>query len=165
MRVRIATALACVLALSACSRESRASNQPGARSSRTPEAAGGTASADRELEFSTFWNEFRAALLAGDETRLKSLTRFPLATRGPLDSDPVVAITSAGFPALLDRALAQDPGMREETDTLRAYVERTQTPPAKALGTSGATARVASFAFERVDGRWRLTMIYIDKPN
>ena len=74
--------------------------------------------------FSTFWNEFRPAVLAGLVDEVASMTRFPLEVRGPDDADPVVTKDRDSFGGVLEQVMNQDSGVRAEGETVRQYLQR-----------------------------------------
>ena len=109
-------------------------------------------------DFGSFWTMFRRAALENDITTLVTMTRFPLESRGPTDSDPVVRITREEFPQRFRSLLEQDSGMRAEPETLRECIERMVT-----VNVITGSARVADLAFEQVEGRWWLVRVYRSK--
>ena len=87
------------------------------------------------------------------------MARFPLEARGASDSDPVVRQDQTQFKATMSRILAQDSGTRPEPDTVRQFIERTNTVNASNVEPDGGAARVGDFVFERVDGSWWLVRV------
>lgn len=114
-------------------------------------------------EFATFWTGFRTAVLAGERDRIASMTEFPFRTRGPLDSDPVRTHDRAGFPRLLDRLLAQDPGTARETSTMRRLIQDKTAITERDVNSMGNQARVGNFVFRKVGEHWVFTLAYLDE--
>ena len=108
-----------------------------------------------------FWSAFRAAVAATDREALASLTEFPVQTRGPSDSDPVVPQERASFVRMLGQLLETDSGMKPEPETMRDLIGRT--PELRPSSAGGASVRLGSFVFREVQGRWRFTMAYLDE--
>lgn len=132
--------------------------------SAAPSCSQPTGGQEAPLEgFQKFWSGFRQGVLAGDKDKVASLAAFPFKTRGILDSDPVKAYDRASFLRLFDQLLDQDPGLSREPETMRRLIERTTTVTDKVLGTGGQTARVGVFTFQRMNGRWRFTMAYLEE--
>ena len=100
---------------------------------------------------------------ANDKDKVASMTRFPFKTKGQTDSDPVKTHTKGSFLKIWDKILQADPGLRPETDTMRRYVERKATITSKDLGSGKGSARIGTFVFEKVQGKWLFTMAYLDE--
>jgi len=110
--------------------------------------------------FAEFWSAFQSATSDGDVTAVERFVRFPLATRGPMDGDPVVQHEQGTFPPLWSQLLEQDPGPRLEPETLRDYINRQDSAPSDAVEDSGSAARVADLVFACRAGTWQLTMAF-----
>ncbi len=108
-----------------------------------------------------FWTAFRAAVAATDREALASLTEFPFQTRGPSDRDPLVPRDRGSFQRIVGQLLEADPGMRPQPETMRDLIARTSDLRPSPAG--GTTARLGSFVFREVQGRWRFTMAYLDE--
>jgi len=112
--------------------------------------------------FQAFWSDFRSAVLGGDRAKTLAMTAFPFKTRGPSDADPIISHDAASFSGLLDTLLTQDPGLKPEPETMRAFIERTPTVPTTTMGDGGQSARVGAFVFQWTSGRWKFTMAYTE---
>jgi hypothetical protein len=108
-----------------------------------------------------FWVAFRSAVAAGNPEGIAALADFPFQTRGPSDSDPVVPRDRAAFLQLVGQMLETDSGMKPEPEPMRALIART--PELRPSSAGGNSARVGSFVFRQVQGRWRFTMAYLDE--
>ncbi len=91
------------------------------------------------------------------------MTRFPFRTRGTLDTDSIVVYDRLAFLDIVDRLLAQDPGLRPEPETMRDLIDRTDSVTTRHLGDGGRTARIGVFVFERGPDGWRFARAYIDE--
>jgi hypothetical protein len=89
------------------------------------------------------------------------MTEFPFRTRGPNDRDPVVSHDRAAFLGMVAQLLDADSGMKPEPEAMRDLIKRTAKLQASPAGS--ASARLGSFVFQEVRGRWRFTMAYLDE--
>jgi hypothetical protein len=108
-----------------------------------------------------FWLAFRQALIDGDSARLIAWTTFPLTVRGDLDDDPVRTIGRSQFPALVRSILKEFAGDGEHA-TVREQVVATTSLNSRSFGGSDGKDffGVGPMNFQRVGGRWRLTVAY-----
>lgn len=113
-----------------------------------------------DASFATFWASFQSATVTGDVDEVQQYVRFPLFTRGPSDGDPFVPHQAEFFALLWSRLLEQDPGLRMEPETTRAFIARHAEAPAGAVDAGGENARVADLVFSCRAGTWQLTMAY-----
>jgi hypothetical protein len=129
--------------------------------------SGAYAQGSADASFAPFWQSFQQAVRSGDGDRVASVTQFPVAVHGQLDSDKVRRIDQVQFKKELPRWLAQDTGMSAEPEPLRDLILRTDAATigarAQNRATSGKTIRVGAFHFERQGDRWRLTRIYEER--
>src|SRR5699024_5707681 len=110
-----------------------------------------------EQNFTAFWTDFRAALLASDWAAAERMTRFPVEVHGDLDDDPVRKVERAKLPQLLQKLLTQNSGRDEKT--VRDQLQQTRTPEMPAPGAN--QVRVNDFHFERSGGQWRFVATYL----
>jgi hypothetical protein len=71
---------------------------------------GGTAAVGKtppSAALQSFWQAFRAAVVASDGVKLAELISFPLFVRGTFDEDPEYHIDRARFAKFLPRMLAE----------------------------------------------------------
>ena len=113
----------------------------------------------RQVDFSVYWRELRAALLSADPESASRWAEFPFTVRGEMDDDPVRQIERAGFADIVRRLLAQDVGLSAEPEPLSRYLQRFPSPPADAV--TGTTARVASMEFDLRPEGWRFVGAYL----
>jgi len=114
-------------------------------------------------EFRIFWTAFRSAALDGKREQVATMTEFPFRTRGPLDGDPVRTYDRPAFLRLFDRLLEQDPGLSRETSTMQRLIRDKTTIAGRELNEGATQARVGSFTFRKVNGRWLFTLAYLDE--
>ncbi len=108
--------------------------------------------------FDPFWSEFRKALLAGDEAKLRRLSAPVVRSHGELDDDPKLEVAAAGIKASLDRLVA-DPGEAEPGRSMRDLLN-SDDPGAPVPEEPATYRRVGPLVFEEGAGGWRLTEIY-----
>jgi len=113
----------------------------------------------KQVDFSAYWRDLRAALLSADSESASRLAEFPFAVRGEMDDDPVRQIERAGFADILRKLLAQDVGLSAEPEPLSRYLQRFPSPPADAV--TGTTARIASMQFALRPEGWRMVGAYL----
>lgn len=118
---------------------------------------GGLARAQDASGFAAFWGTFQQAVRTRDVGTLTSLTFFPLAVAGQLDSDPVRYVSKARFPRESRQFLGQDVGRSAAEEPMRAYILRTAPPASASAGTG--PVQVGTFRFEQRAGAWRLVRV------
>jgi len=74
--------------------------------------------------FQDFWVIFRNAVIENDTIKLVQLTKFPLETRGPQDSDPIVKYDSKNFIIVFQKYLKQDSGLGIDNETQLDLIKR-----------------------------------------
>jgi hypothetical protein len=117
---------------------------------------------NRQLDVQAFWSAFRGAVLTGDKNATASLAEFPFKTRGTLDNDPVMTIDKDSFIEMLDRILDQDPGLRQEPETMRELIRRTAAVPQESIENE-TMFRIGLFLFKKIRGKWRFVQAYIEE--
>lgn len=117
-------------------------------------------------DFFIFWAEFRSFVLAKDFSQLKVLSKFPLKTRGPLDSDPVVQFDQAKFSVLMknyfNQMSGQDPNNLKETEF--DLIRKTQNPNMQDMNEKKTEFRIGNAVFQKRKGKWFLTFLYLEEP-
>lgn len=120
-------------------------------------------------DFQPFWDQFRLAVENNDKNKVADLTQFPLETRGPDDSDPVISVSRDEFLIkVYDKAMNQFEdsvviGEKRIDMNLRESIVKKSTPSANDQQRADF-AFVLSMNFKRIGGRWKLTRIYIEEP-
>ena len=125
-------------------------------------------------DIKVFWTNFRNAVLSANYNEIKQFVKFPLKTRGPMDSDPIIEVNEENFEKTFKSFLQQYDGMREN-ETEYDWIKNHEMP--KMLGGSDYDnagnyidlvylendnmARFADMIIEKdSDGYWHLTLIY-----
>ncbi|HVK99353.1 MAG TPA: hypothetical protein VM553_06040 [Dongiaceae bacterium] len=121
-------------------------------------------SAAADVDFQSFWTQFRKAALASDYTALEKMSKMPLEVKGVDDSMPSQQLDSAKlkqvFPALLAQKIYRYEGDELSELTLRQVLEQTSSVKAQA---DAKDARVEQFEFAKTDGQWRLIRAYLEE--
>lgn len=123
-------------------------------------ASMGHASGDDD--FAAFWMEFRGAVLAANQAKLKEMTALPFTVEDSLDATTRIDEADA-VAALWPALLAQDVGLSAEPESMQHYVERHEAPADGDVDAGGDTARVGQFQFSRIDGHWKFTRAYLEQ--
>ena len=110
-----------------------------------------------------FWDAFRAGVRSNNHKQVADLTRFPLKTRGPMDSDPVETYGRAGFLKVYNKLVRQEVYSNNDAElqshTMRQIVEaQTLTPKLD----QGEKFSVEQFDFEKLEGKWRFVFAYLE---
>lgn len=112
---------------------------------------GACSARESELSPQQCWADFRQAVMAGDYQKLQSMTQFPLALHGAVDSIPVREVDRDQFEATLNKILAQPmasyEGDKLVTYTMRELVEKT-TAVDKGINDENKQFRVGELVFE-----------------
>ncbi|ONG56177.1 hypothetical protein BKE38_06630 [Pseudoroseomonas deserti] len=148
--------LACPLLASGCAAQAPAP---------APRAAAAASTSGIPSALQTQWQAFRAAVLAGDNAALASMTRFPLEVAGTLDDSGVQRIGQDRFAATLAKVLGHDSGLSpRQPQTNRDLVQRTESlaqDPRRPTATDDQ-ARVGALVFSRIGSQWKLTRVYLE---
>ncbi len=107
-------------------------------------------------DFNIFLGAFKKAILDKDSVALKSMTRFPLKTRGDLDTDPIIEYVEKDFMNIFNDFL-QRPTGTNINDLNESQLELlTKTNDSE----PGDYHRIGDMVFEKVDDKWNLVFIY-----
>lgn len=113
-----------------------------------------------------FWTQFRQAVIDNDKAAVADMARFPFPVRGADDSDPVKSLDRIGFLNIYERLVAQivyfPSGGQIISRSMRELIHDAAAPPA-ADPENGDSMRFHQFEFERIDGRWRLVIAYLEE--
>jgi hypothetical protein len=128
-----------------------------------------TSCAGAAEELRPFWDQFRQAVENNDQSKVAELTQFPLETRGPDDSDPVVPVSRVEFlTTIYDKAMGQFQdsvvvgGQRIDKNLKDAIVEKTALTAKDQP--SADFAFILAMQFNRIGGHWKLGRIYLEEP-
>lgn len=136
-----------------------ASKQP-ARLAPPPEPA---VDPRRDTVFRFFWVEFRQAVLDNDVSKIKSLTRFPFETKGPLEDDRTKKVISREFDLLWPRLLETDPhSWGPLRDSMKELIARRDEPRVEEISTEPkGEVQIGVFVFRKIKNRWLFTRAII----
>jgi len=130
-------------------------------------ATPGFAQGGPDPSFGAFWRAFQQAVRSNDIGAINGMTRFPLPVHGQTDADRVRRVNEKQTAAQLPKWLAQDSGLSEQPETMRALILRMDAAGIVSRGPNrGVTersVRLGSFLFEREADRWRLTRVYEER--
>lgn len=109
--------------------------------------------------FRFFWVEFRQAALGNDLSRIKSLTRFPFETKGPLEDDKKRKFLEKEFDVLWPRLLETDPhSWGPLRDSMKELIYRREEPSVEEIATEPTGhVHVGAFVFRKIKSRWFFT--------
>lgn len=138
---------------------------------KTPPTAVSPVSAEPVLDkhqqtvFRFFWVEFRKAVLDNDVAAVKSLTRFPFETKGPLEDDPKKKFVAKEFDLLWPRLLETDPhSWGPLRDSMKELIERREEPSVEEIATEpSGQVQVGVFVFRKIKNRWWLTRAIVSE--
>lgn len=114
-----------------------------------------------DTSFAEFWKIFRLSIINNDTLKLMELTNFPLETRGPQDSDPIVKYSKNQFTTVLKTFLKQDYDENETEFKLIERLEILKKGDQKEYVYDNNWARVGEFEFKFIKGKWKLTFAYL----
>jgi hypothetical protein len=107
-------------------------------------------------DFNIFLGAFKKAVLESDSVALKSMTRFPLKTRGDLDTDPIIEYAEKDFIKIFNDFLQRPTGTNINNlneSQLELLTKTNYLEPAE-------SHRIGDMVFEKVDDKWNLVFIY-----
>ena len=107
--------------------------------------------------FETFWLEYREAILNSRKDYLRGHTRFPLGVWGHLDEDPKFSIGEELFDEVFELYLSANHEVNK--DEIISTVDARKLPRYDA---SDSNHFVGDLYFEWIDGKWVLTVMYLD---
>ena len=126
-------------------------------------------------DIKSFWTNFRNAVLSDNYTEIKQFVKFPLQTRGPMDSDPIINVNEEDFEKTFKAFLQQYDGLGDFNSTEYDWIKNHEMP--NMLGGSDYDnagsyidlvriendnwASFSDMVMEKDDsGYWKLTLIY-----
>ncbi len=104
---------------------------------------------NKQREFGEFWGKFRAAALAKDSAKIKTMTNLPLEAIGTCDDDPVIQVSELGFTSVFRAFLKNEIPRIEFFEEVSPFV-------------SDKLTRVGDMEFRRTKEEWKLHSIYIE---
>jgi hypothetical protein len=117
-----------------------------------------TPSAHRDV-FRLFWAQFRQAALDHDIGEIRSLTKFPFETKGPLEEDRKKKYNSREFDLLWPRLLEADPhSWGPLRDSMKALIARRNEPTVEEITTEPTgQVQIGIFIFRKIKDGWYFT--------
>jgi hypothetical protein len=109
--------------------------------------------------FRFYWVAFRQAVLDNNVSKVKSLTRFPFETKGPLEEDKKKKFIAKEFDLLWPRLLETDPhSWGPLRDSMRELIVRREEPRVEEISTEPTgKIQVGAFLFQKIKNRWYFT--------
>ena len=110
-----------------------------------------------DSDINRFWTGFREAVSNRNYTDIAAFVNFPLETRGPLDSNPVVPVKSEEFEkcfsAFLETEEWDGPWYQTNYDFIDRiiYISHYEQD----------SARIGSICLNRINGEWKVVFIYV----
>lgn len=116
-------------------------------------------------DINVFWNEFKNDLLNENVKELEKFVQFPLDTRGPLDSNPIVKIKREQFMVMIKLFLSQENGLGYGTN--REYFKELEYPNLDAEKNlyDGKNMRIGDMLFTLKEEGWKLTFVYLEEES
>ena len=109
-------------------------------------------------DFFIFWTQFSEAVISKDAAKIILLTKLPIETRGPFDSDPIIFYEGEEFITVFNKFLNQSTGTNSSNfrETELDLIQGTITPSRSVL----RTKRIGDMMFNLVEGQWRLVFLF-----
>lgn len=119
----------------------------------------------KEESFSTFWSEFRSAIINDDLVKISELSQFPIEIKGVDDSTPTRKLNKAELIKQLPEILSQPVfilknGDIVETTSKQLLIKNGDYSPEMLL--TEDQARVHQFMFIKQND-WHLKRVYLEK--
>jgi hypothetical protein len=125
-----------------------------------------------EADFPAFWTVFRNAVMENKMDEIKKRTRFPLQTKGVMDSevDEMTEYSQNEFDEMFNLFLQMPTGLNPDNfnETHQEYItkhpqivfEEFKNPH---MSGQKDMATIASMLFHKNKGKWELTLLYLDE--
>lgn len=116
------------------------------------------------LKFSSFWEQFRMAIVNSNYEELKRMTRFPLILEGFEDSDPVVKTNDDSFKEIFEYYLDHQTIYYKDSSYAKRdlFWNLTSLTNFKDYFESDSLASVEYLNFTKTGSGWKLSKIYIN---
>lgn len=114
-------------------------------------------------DINVFWSRFRTLSLNKDFKGMKNFVQFPLETRGPLDSDPIIKYSEDKFEEVMTAYFYGESGM-ELKETNLDYMKKHEKLDSTVLTViSKNEVRIGNMKFKLVNDSWKLAFLYLDE--
>lgn len=117
--------------------------------------------------FQEFWVGFRNAVIENDTNKLIQSTKFPLETRGTLDSDPIVKYDKKDFVRVIQKYLKQDTGLGIDNETEFDLIKKLDVYNKNDSQYNVPIenwVRVGDFEFKKEGKEWKLYFAFLNYP-
>lgn len=160
----LSTVLFCIVLAASCG------NKPAPTVEATPTTE--NASDKSESNFPSFWAAFRNAVMENKMDEIKKRTRFPLHTKGVMDSevDEMIEYNQNEFDEMFKLFLNMPTGLNPNNfnETHKEYISNNkeivfQEFKNPQMSESKDMATIASMMFHNDKGKWELTLLYLDE--
>lgn len=125
------------------------------RTEQTPATIETKRATDSTEVFIAFWQTLRHAIINNDTNTIIESTIFPIETRGPMDSDPIIKYERKDFVKVFSAFLKQQENEGTEMDNIK----KTEQPDMTYF--NNTEVRVGDLVFNNADGKWKLTFAYL----
>lgn len=121
---------------------------------------------DDSARMQKYWKSFRQAVISGDTDKVASLTHFPFAVGGILDSHPVVMYDHNTFSQILVKLLSQRiavmNGEKVTEKTVLQHIKDKKEITTKDFSTPEMVT-IEVLEFKRLNGKWLFTGAYLEE--
>ncbi len=120
-------------------------------------------------DFLPFWIEYREIVIKMDSNKLIKITKFPLTVRGYEDSDPIIKISKSDFWSIFNVFLNTGGGVLDinnlddiATNNLDFIKRSSNAENTLRYEQNSNYHQIGDNVFEKIEGKWMLTLIYLD---
>lgn len=121
---------------------------------------------DDSVNMQKYWRSFRQSVISGDTDKIASMTQFPFAVGGILDSHPVVMYDRNAFPQilvkLLNQTIAVMSGDKIIEITVLQHIKDKREITAKDFSTPEMVT-IEVLEFKVLNGKWIFTGAYLEE--
>lgn len=123
-------------------------------------------------DFLSFWIEYRDNVMKMDSNKLIDITKFPLTVRGHEDGDPILKISKSDFWNIFNVFLNTGGGVLDinnlddiATNNMDFIKRSPNAENTLRYEQNSNYHHIGDNVFEKIDGKWMLTLIYLDTKN
>lgn len=118
------------------------------------------------VDMQKYWRSFRQSVIRGDTDKIASMTHFPFAVGGILDSHPVVMYDRKTFPQILVKLLSQKiavvSGNKIKEKTVLQVIKDKKDIVANDFNTPEMVS-IEILEFKILNGKWQFTGAYLEE--